>query len=229
MSLDAAAGPLALGTASGVVKRVSHDVPKGEEWEVVALKAGDRVVGAAHAPDEATLVFVATDAQLLHFPAASVRPQGRAAGGMAGIKLSASAEVLFFGVVAHPALESGDPGWQGAEGTLFDLGDAPADDAAPPAGAVVVTIAGSSRTLPGTEAGSVKVTPFELYPGKGRATGGVRCQRFLRGQNTLIAAWVGPSPARAVGAGGQPIPLPAPDPRSDGSGAPVRAAIAAIG
>ena len=41
-----AAPVVALGTASGVVKRVTPDAPKGGEWEVISLRAGDRVVGA---------------------------------------------------------------------------------------------------------------------------------------------------------------------------------------
>ena len=44
---------------------------------------------------------------------------------------------------------------------------------------------------------SVKVTPFAKYPAKGRATGGVRTQRFLKGENRLVVAWVGPRPAGA--------------------------------
>ena len=55
-------------------------------------------------------------------------------------------------------------------------------------GAVVLTVAGDSDALPGTENGAAKVTPLEMYPTKGRATGGVRSQRFLKGQNTLILA-----------------------------------------
>ena len=60
-----------------------------------------------------------------------------------------------------------------------------------PEGAVVVTASGSSTALPGTEPGAVKVTPFSEYPGKGRATGGVRCHRFLKGEDALIFAWAG--------------------------------------
>ena len=57
-------------------------------------------------------------------------------------------------------------------------------------GAVVLTVAGDSEALPGTENGSAKVTPLEMYPTKGRGTGGVRSQRFLKGQDTLIlASW----------------------------------------
>ena len=65
-----------------------------------------------------------------------------------------------------------------------------------PAGedAVVVTVSGSSAALPGTEPGSVKVTPFAEYPAKGRGTGGVRCHRFLRGEDVLIAGLGGPGP-----------------------------------
>ncbi|ONI84623.1 DNA topoisomerase [Saccharothrix sp. ALI-22-I] len=64
---------------------------------------------------------------------------------------------------------------------------------------------------------SVKVTPFSVYPAKGRATGGVRAHRFLKGETALALAWVGPRPAGAA-ANGSPVELPAPDERRDGSG-----------
>jgi len=197
------APPLALGTAAGVVKRVAPgDAPaKGEVWDVISLKGGDEVVGAAVSSDEDELVFVSSDAQLLHFAASNVRPQGRAAGGMAGIKLAAGARAVHFGVVPAAAREE----------------------------ALVVSVAGSSAALPGTEAGTGKVTPFSAYPGKGRATGGVRVQRFLKGEDTLTLAWVGRPPAWATGSGGQSIDLPEVDPRRDGSGTPLPAPVHAVG
>ncbi|MFD0819144.1 DNA topoisomerase (ATP-hydrolyzing) subunit A, partial [Micromonospora zhanjiangensis] len=54
----------------------------------------------------------------------------------------------------------------------------------------------------------VKVTPFAEYPAKGRATGGVRAHRFLKGESELVVAWVGPRPAGAT-ATGEPVELPA--------------------
>jgi DNA gyrase subunit A len=63
----------------------------------------------------------------------------------------------------------------------------------------------------------VKVTPFAVYPAKGRATGGVRVQRFLKGETQLAVAWVGPRPVGAS-ATGDPVELPEPDGRRDGSG-----------
>jgi DNA gyrase subunit A len=63
----------------------------------------------------------------------------------------------------------------------------------------------------------VKVTPFAQYPAKGRATGGVRVQRFLKGESRLAVAWVGPRPVGASNTG-EPVELPAPDARRDGSG-----------
>src|SRR5262249_13781951 len=79
---------IALGTCAGTVKRVQPDYPAGrDDFELITLKDDDRVVGAVQlAGEDADLVFVTSDAQLLRFPAASVRPQGRPAGGMAGIK-----------------------------------------------------------------------------------------------------------------------------------------------
>jgi DNA gyrase subunit A len=73
---------------------------------------------------------------------------------------------------------------------------------------MVVTSSGSS----------VKVTPLAQYPAKGRATGGVRAQRFLKGESRLVLAWVGPRPVGATGTG-EAVELPAEDPRRDGSGA----------
>jgi DNA gyrase subunit A len=190
---------LALGTAQGVVKRVNPEVLGKDSWDVIRLEPGDRVVGAVElTTTETELVFVTNDAQLLHFPAAAVRPQGRSGGGMAGIKLGVGARVVYFGVVAA-------------------------------ADAVVATVSGTSRALPGTDAGSVKVTDFRQYPAKGRATGGVRCHRFLKGEDALLLAWAGPAPAIAAAASGSPVSLPAVDTRRDGSGTPGSQPIAAIG
>ena len=206
---DGSPGGLALGTADGVVKRVAPDYPaSATEFEVISLKEGDRVVGAVQlAGEEADLVFITTDAQLLRFPATAVRPQGRAAGGMAGIRLAAGAAVTWFGAVPDSA--------PGAAGQAAD--------------AVVVTVAGSSRALPGTAAATVKVTPYQEYPAKGRATGGVRCHRFLKGEDTLVLAWAGPGPARAATDAGVPVYLPDADGRRDGSGERIRQGLAAVG
>jgi DNA gyrase subunit A len=189
---------LALGTAGGVVKRVNPEILARESWEVIRLEPGDRVVGAAELTSaDLDLAFVANDAQLLRFPAGSVRPRGRSGGGMTGIKLGIGAKAIFFGAV-------------------------PRQDS------VVVTVSGTSRALPGTDAGSVKVTPFSEYPAKGRATGGVRCHRFLKGEDALLLAWAGTAPAVAAAASGSPITLPAADGRRDGSGTPGSQPIAAI-
>ncbi|WP_433044267.1 DNA gyrase/topoisomerase IV subunit A [Dactylosporangium sp. CS-033363] len=70
--------------------------------------------------------------------------------------------------------------------------------------------------------GNAKMTPFRLFPAKGRATGGVRAQRFLKGETHLVLAWIGPRPV-ASNTKGDPRDLPAADSRRDGSGAQLRA------
>ena len=95
--------------------------------------------------------------------------------------------------------------------------------------AVVVTVAGSSAALPGTDAGTVKVTPYADYPSKGRATGGVRCHRFLRGEDVVQLAWAGAGPARAAAATGVPLDLPEPIGRRDGSGTALGQPVGAVG
>ena len=195
--------PIVLATAEGVIKRVKPgDEPRNaESWEVISLSNDDRVVFAGTAADTDFLAMVTSDAQLLRFPAAKVRPQGRGAGGMAGISLREGARVIAGAAVPEDLL----------------------------AEAVVVTVAGSEGSLPGTGGGSVKVTPLDRYPAKGRATGGVRSHRFLRGEDELVAAWVGVAPARALRDGGKPVPLPDADERRDGSGSPLPAPIVGIG
>ncbi len=207
-------GGLAVGTAAGVVKRVLPDYPQNrDEFELIALRPGDRVVGAVQLSGESDeLVFVTSDGQLLHFPASAVRPQGRAAGGMAGVRLSPGASVVWFGAV-DAAAASGSP--SGPPGTYSP--------------AVVVTVAGRAGTLPGTAAGSVKVTPLHEYPAKGRATGGVRCHRFLKGEDTLVMAWAGPAPAVGATDSGSPVILPDPVGKRDGSGIALRRQLAVIG
>ena len=82
---------------------------------------------------------------------------------------------------------------------------------------------------PGAAGRSVKVTPLHEYPGKGRATGGVRCQRFLKGEDVLVLAWAGPAPAVGATDTGQPVGLPDPVGRRDGSGEALRQQLAVIG
>ncbi len=103
VSMDSG-GSIALGTRDGVVKRVTAgEWPSRPDIEIIALKPGDEVVGAAQGSDSDQLVFVTSDGHLLHFPASTVRPQGRAASGMAGIKLSPGARVIWFGSVGADA------------------------------------------------------------------------------------------------------------------------------
>jgi DNA gyrase subunit A len=202
VAADEAGAGLALGTAAGVVKRVAPDYPgSASDFEVIALKDGDRVVGAVQlASDDQDLVFITSDAQLLRFGATSVRPQGRAAGGMAGIRLAARASVVWFG-----AVNPDDPT------------------------AEVVTVAGRSGALPGTTAATVKVSVYAEFPPKGRATGGVRCHRFLKGEDALVLAWAGPGPARGATDAGTPVELGPPTGRRDGSGERITQSLAAIG
>src|SRR5690606_23145918 len=171
--------PVALGTAQGTVKRVvPATLPVRPEVEIIGLKAGDSLVGAAVAPDDSEMVFVTTDARLLRFSASAVRPQGAPASGMAGMKIAAGAAVLFFGVVS-------------------------ASD-----GVTVATVSGAEGVIDGTDAGRAKISDFDEFPAKGRATSGVRAHSFLKGEDRLTVAWVGRQPAYAVGSDGSVRKLP---------------------
>jgi DNA gyrase subunit A len=186
---------LLLATATGRVKRVHADHPRNkDDWTVMPIAEDDAVIGARAVSESeaehADLALVTSDAQLLRFPASSVRAQGRAGSGVTGIGLGAHAHVIAAGVV--------DPGVQ----------------------AQVVTIAGSSTALPGTQAGSVKVSDLTEFPAKGRGTRGMRCHKFRRGEDVLVLAAVGPAPVRAASASGVPVELPQEISKRDGTGTP---------
>ncbi|KTR40585.1 DNA topoisomerase IV subunit A [Curtobacterium oceanosedimentum] len=195
-----ATGSLAIGTAQGVVKRVATGAwPDKDEFVAIGLKPKDTVVGAAQAPESDDLVFITSNAQLLRFPAAGVRPQGLPAGGVAGVSLASGASVIWFGSVAR------------------------SDDA------VVATVSTASGALPGTDPGRAKVSAFSEFPAKGRATQGVRAHAFLKGEDGLTVAWAGIAPPHAVGSDGAARTLPDWLSKRDGSGAPLEAVIGSIG
>ncbi len=192
---------IALGTEQGVVKRVTPEYPLNrDEFEAITLKDGDRVLTAAVCEDEDELVFLTRQAQLLRFAASAVRPQGRTGRGMAGIKLGADDRVIYFGVVAGDSRN-----------------------------AVVATIAAGSQTLPGTSGQSVKLTEFDQFPAKGRATAGVRAHRFVKGEDYLELGYVGHGPARASSSAGVVRALPTEFGKRDGSGAPLAQSINILG
>ncbi|MFP1710738.1 DNA gyrase/topoisomerase IV subunit A [Gardnerella vaginalis] len=208
--------PLAIGTKNGVVKRWNFESPTTmDSWSIIDLKDNDSVINAALANDEDRLVFISSDSSLLTFDAKQVRAQGRSSAGMAGIRLNQGCTVSAFAVVAKNDVE-----WNYEEGEngLFSA-----------SGSVVFTLAGDSDALAGTENGAAKITPLEMYPTKGRGTGGVRSQRFLKGQNTILAAYVGNYPLYATTQRGANVELPKPDMRRDASGTELVSPIAHIG
>ncbi len=191
---------IALATRQGVVKRVAvQGPPTRRDWDLIPLGEGDTVVGAAESAPGDDIVLISSDAQALRFPADSVRPQGRSAGGMAGMRLSDGAELI-----ACCSVPGDDPD------------------------AVIVTVAGSRSALPGTSALTAKVTDLADIPRKGRGTGGVRAHRFLRFEDVLVIGWAGGGPVRACAASGAPLDLPSSRDKRDASGTPLTGPVASV-
>lgn len=191
---------LSVGTKLGVVKRVRTDQrPSRDVWPVITLDEGDEVVGVANANETDFAVFITKNAQLLKFPIDVVRPQGHQAGGVAGIKLADGDEAISFSTVNETPE------------------------------ACVVTISQPDGALPGTAPGRGKVSLLSEFPPKGRATMGVRAQRFLMGENSLETAWAGPHLPKAVTAAGVEVELPSEFAKRDASGTELKAPIAHIG
>ncbi|MBV7363754.1 DNA topoisomerase IV subunit A [Actinomycetaceae bacterium TAE3-ERU4] len=195
VDLSENAAPLALATNLGTVKRVRPEHPLTKEiWEIISLSdSTEKVVAAAPSPDENTLVFITSDAQLLRFEASLVRPQGISASGMQGISLKPGASLISFTSIPTSLLEE----------------------------SYVLTVTKGEPELLGEAISYAKVTSLSLYPPKGRATQGVRCHRFLSGQSTLYGAWITKHMPRAVDKDGNPVDLPSVSDKRDGSGAAV--------
>ncbi|MGO2112707.1 MAG: DNA topoisomerase IV, partial [Pseudoclavibacter sp.] len=73
-----------------------------------------------------------------------------------------------------------------------------------------------------------KVSDYAEFPGKGRATGGVRAHRFTRGEDRLRLAWVGAEP-RATAGDGAVRELPEGGAKRDGSGTALESNLDALG
>ena len=71
-----------------------------------------------------------------------------------------------------------------------------------------------------SDAGNAKFTPYKLYPQKGRATGGVRSLKFLKGETKVSYSTVTVSPTLVTEDGTTLEALPV-DNRRDGSGKPL--------
>ncbi len=188
---------IALATSQGTVKRVLADYPAKEQFDLIALKEGDRVVSAELANSAKEYVIVTSDAQVLRFSADAVRAQGRAASGVAGINLSDGAKVIAFASIENPTE------------------------------AFVVTAANSSAALAGTDAGSIKLSSLEEFPAKGRATGGVRGQKLLRNEDQLYFASITSTLPAASATDGKPLELPEPAKRDASGSAASSAIIGA--
>ncbi|WP_297721854.1 DNA topoisomerase (ATP-hydrolyzing) subunit A [uncultured Mobiluncus sp.] len=189
-------------TEQGIVKRMRPDYPSTQNrFSIINLEDTDQLVYAGACPDDAQIVMISTDAQLLRTPASKVRPQGRNAGGVAGMNLKENTRVIAGAIVPDELV----------------------------AATTVATVAAIMNAMPGANQSSIKLTPLDRYPVKGRGAQGVRVQRFLKGEYALDMAFVGPDPIHAVDAKGKPVKLPELDERRDGSGSNLKSDIAYFG
>jgi DNA gyrase/topoisomerase IV subunit A len=99
-------GNLIVGTKQGIVKVVNPDYPtRQDDFSIINLAPKDEIVGAVWVEDYKTMqgTFISTDANLLTFPLSKVNPQGRNAGGVAGISLEENQHALTFNVTTPEA------------------------------------------------------------------------------------------------------------------------------
>ena len=89
--------------------------------------------------------------------------------------------------------------------------------------------AGDSVAVTVSNTGAVKATAASEYPAKGRGTGGVRCQRFLKDDTELVSARVAPmSSLTGVSGTGSLVKLPADLAKRDAPGVRLDTDIVAV-
>ncbi len=97
--IDAGKIPV-LVTKRGVLKRINpKDLSQMKEVSVVSLAGDDEVLFCAAQSENSSIGMLTKTGQMLRTLSGRIRPQGRSAGGVAGIKLSADDEVLAAGVI----------------------------------------------------------------------------------------------------------------------------------
>lgn len=192
-------GTIALGTREGVVKRLGIDA--------LPAKSGSSVIAIKDGDQVIGGGLVSDDEQELVF-------------------ISSDAQLLKFSpslVRPQGASAGGMAGMNlSTDALAVHFGIGRADD-------LVVTVSASLSTLVGTDAGRVKVSPLSAFPAKGRATGGVRAQTLLKGEDAVAVAWVGPGNPRANGLDGSPRDLPEINPKRDASGEKMSSEISFLG
>jgi DNA gyrase subunit A len=102
--------PLALVTRQGLVKRIEDDTPTATQFSRAAsglvlmnIATDDELVSVSRCLSEDEIVCISSDAQLLRMRAAQVRPQGRSAAGMAGMRLRAGSQIVAAAAVSDPS------------------------------------------------------------------------------------------------------------------------------
>jgi DNA gyrase subunit A len=83
-------------TAQGVIKRLTAAEFNGTKpgAPIIRLNGGDEVVGVSVVAEDSDVIMVTSDAQLLRTAVKPVRPQGRAAGGVAGMRVKAGCRIV---------------------------------------------------------------------------------------------------------------------------------------
>jgi DNA gyrase subunit A len=190
---------LALGTREGVVKRLS--------LEALPAKSGSPLIALKEGDQVVGGGIVTADDDELVF-------------------ISSDAQLLKFSpsLVRPQGASAGGMAGMNVSGDALAVhfGVARPDD-------LVVTVSASLSTLVGTDAGRVKVSPLSAFPAKGRATGGVRAQTLLKGEDAVAVAWVGSGTPRANGLDGAPRDLPETNSKRDASGEKMSSEISFLG
>ena len=101
--------PLVLVTRLGLVKRIEDDTPTMAQFSrtsnglvLMNVADDDELVSVSRCLPEDEIVCISSDAQLLRMRAAQVRPQGRSAAGMAGMRLRTGSQIVAAAAVSNP-------------------------------------------------------------------------------------------------------------------------------
>lgn len=91
-------GTMAFATRNGKVKRVEADkLSTRNPTDVMGVDDDDALIGVADGAEGRDFVLAASNGKLLRTSGDDVRPKGRGAGGVAGMKLKDDAQVVMFG------------------------------------------------------------------------------------------------------------------------------------
>ena len=193
-----------MATSGGTVKKTSlsqFSRPRSSGIIAIDLRDGDKLVDAKITEGDAEILLVASSGKCIRFPESDVRPMGRGAAGVRGIKLPDEHEVIALSIVQDGLVLTATENGYGKRTAVEDF---PVQGRGGQGVIAIQTTERNGRTVGAvlvgeddeimliSSSGTLVRTPVDDISVQGRNTQGVRLIRVEEGQRLVGVARIEP-------------------------------------